>query len=236
MDLFKACARGALAVSALASTAAIAAPMPVYTSSVTVQYDPSAPTFCGPDCVFASASNNSSYTVKTGIDANYFYVDVQSTPNGNTDTSLQFANIYLGGSHVTNNLVVEVTNDRASTTDNPSAYTSLEGTGFSYTATLNDISFAMPLAFLENNPYGLNYGSVSAGDLLRVSYSQSFGYSLVAGANFDPVTRLGAQTVPAAAAAAVPETGTWAMMIPGMGAVGFAMRRRKAAKRVSFAG
>lgn len=38
-----------------------------------------------------------------------------------------------------------------------------------------------------------------------------------------------------AAAAAVPETATWAMMILGMGAIGFAMRRQKVTMRVSYA-
>lgn len=39
----------------------------------------------------------------------------------------------------------------------------------------------------------------------------------------------------AAAPGAVPEAATWAMMIVGMGAIGFAMRRRKVTTRVSYA-
>ena len=36
-------------------------------------------------------------------------------------------------------------------------------------------------------------------------------------------------------AAAVPEPASWGMMILGMGAIGFAMRRRKVATRVTYA-
>lgn len=223
----------ALVGSAIASTAAFAAPAPNYTTSVTVPYDPAAPSFCNPNCTSTAASNNSSYTVRTGIDATNFYVDVTSTPNASTDVSLQFANIYLGGTHVTNNPIIEVTNNRISTTDNPGAYTSLAGTGFTFSSTLNDISFAIPLAYLETNPDNLNYGSYQPGDLIRVSLSQSFGYSLVAGSNFNPTTRLGAQTIPTATAP-VPEVVTWAMMVVGIGGVGVAMRRRRVGTRVSY--
>lgn len=202
----------------LISTAAVA--VPNYTTSVTVPYDPNAGSFNGTG--FQSASNNSQYTVRTGEDATNFYVDVTSTPNANTDTSLQFSNIYIGGPTFTNSLIFEVTNNRVSTTASPGDYHSLAGTGFSYSATTNDISFALPFAFLENNPLGLNYGQVSPGDLVRVSYSQSFGYSLVFGGYFDPVNRLGAQTVPASA---VPEPVSLSLLGGGLFAAGLLRRR-----------
>ncbi len=42
-------------------------------------------------------------------------------------------------------------------------------------------------------------------------------------------------TATSSAVSAVPENATWAMMILGMGAIGFAMRRRKVATRVAYA-
>lgn len=46
---------------------------------------------------------------------------------------------------------------------------------------------------------------------------------------------LGAATAGDPAAGAVPEAASWAMMIVGMGAIGFTMRRSKVATRVSYA-
>lgn len=225
----------ALAAGVLGATVANAAP-PVYTTSVTVPYDRSAPDFCGPQgCVTAAASNTAAYTVRTGIDTSYFYVDVTVDPGAKAANIPQFSNIYLGGTNFTNNLVVEVTNGTVTTTDNTSVHTPIGGSDFSFTQAPNDISFAISLAYLESNPNKLNYGSVAPGDLLRISYSQSFGYALVFGGTFNPVTRLGAQIVPPSAAA-VPEPATWVAMIAGFGAVGFAMRRRQRARAgVAFA-
>ena len=56
----------------------------------------------------------------------------------------------------------------------------------------------------------------------------SYGFETTPNTGISPVTAL--------AAAAVPEPATWTMMIIGLGAVGFAMRRRgKVATTVSFA-
>ena len=213
----------ALGLLALCASVSATFAAPNYTTSVTVPYDPNAPSFTGSN--FASASNNSSYTVRTGEDSNFFYVDVTSTPNVNTNTSLQFSNIYLGGLTFSPGLIFEVTNDRVSTTTNPSNYYSLAGTGFTYTANLNDISFALPFSFLETDPLGIGFTKVQPGDQIRVSYSQSFGYSLVFGGNFDPVNRLGAQIVPAAA---VSEPMSFALLGSGAFGVGL-LRRRKSA-------
>lgn len=128
---------------------------------------------------------------------------------------------------MTNNLVLEVTNNRESTTDNPSAYTTLAGTGFSFTQSLNDIAFQIPFTYLEANPSNLNYGSYAPGDLIRISLPQSFGYSLVAGSNFNATTRLGAQIVPAATA--VPEPLTLSLFAAGLTGAA-AVRRRKSKK------
>ena len=223
-----------LGVAACAiATPALAAPN--YTTSVTVAYDPSQADYTGNG--FQSASNNSSYVVRTGIDSDFFYVDVTSTPNIATNTSLQFANIYIGGSNIANAFVIEATNHRAISTAPGSTYKELNGTGYTFSATQNDISFALPVSFLETDPLGIGFGDQQPGNLIRVSYAQAFGYSLVFGgaAPYNPTTRLGAQLIPTASGA-VPEPASWAMMIAGLGAVGFAMRRRRQAdSAVKFA-
>jgi hypothetical protein len=56
------------------------------------------------------------------------------------------------------------------------------------------------------------------------------GYSVANFGGFAGVTY-----TPVASAAAVPEPASWAMMILGIGAIGFAMRRQNVATRVSYA-
>ena len=66
---------------------------------------------------------------------------------------------------------------------------------------------------------------------VRLNLSQSLGYSVAGGTSYGP-NRLGSFSV---AAAAVPETSTWMMMIAGFGLIGAAARRRAARTSVSFA-
>lgn len=222
------------ALCAGSSVASIAVAAPVYTTSVTVPYDPQAESFGPPDYNYARASNNSSYTVRTAIDTSNFYVDVTSTPNPNTNTTLQFANVYVGGINFNTGLIFEVTNNRVSTTDDPGTYYSLAGTGFTFNAVPNDISFALPLSFLETNPLNIaGFNTQSPGNQVRVSYTQAFGYPLVFGGYFDPVNRLGAQIIPASDGA-VPEPASWALMLAGLGVIGVTMRRKQRAS-VTFA-
>ena len=197
-----------------------------YTTSTSVTYFPMAPesNFGAP----TNLSSTTNYTVRTGIDANNFYVDVTATPPAGSDISgLQFSNIYLGGIKLSPGLIFEVTNNRVSTTSAPGTYFSLSGTGFTFNAVPNDISFSLPLSFVENDPLGIGFTKQGPGDQLRVSYSQSFGYSFNGGPTYNSVTRLGAQTIPGAPA---PEPSTWAML--GLGVIGagiVTLRRRQRA-------
>jgi hypothetical protein len=223
------------AIVALATTTAAHAV--VYTTSVTIGYDPNAATsnFPGGSPGPGTTANETAYTIRTGIDATNFYVDVATSGNsGNDLTSYDFANIYIGGARFSNSLVVEVTNDRFAYNG---TYYGLAGTGFTYTSTGNpsagtaDISFVLPLAFLENDPHNLGYASphLTVGDQVRVSYAQAYGYSFVGGtANYGP-DRLGSQLIPAPA----PEPAAWAMMLVGFGAIGGIARR--SARRAAFA-
>jgi hypothetical protein len=216
-------AAGAATFAVLGATAASAVN---YDTAVTIGYDANAATsnFGSP----GTMNHETAYTVRTGIDSTNFYVDVTATPPDGV-TPDQFANIYIGGANFAKSLIFEVTNNRVSTTDAPGTYYSLTGTGFTYSASTNDISFALPLSFLETDPFGLGFGSIGTGDQVRVSYAQAFGYSFVGGtANFGSA-RLGEQFIPEAAPA--PEPATWAMMLVGFGAVGCGMRRRTVAIR-----
>ena len=172
-------------------------------------------------------NNETAYTVRTGADSTYFYVDITATPPAGT-TPDQFANIYLGGPTFSG-IVIEVTNDRFQNTGSGGPYYSLAGTGFTYSATVNDISFALPFSFLETDPDGAGFSLVHPGDLIRVSYSQSFGYSFDGGSTYyDPVNRLGAQIVPAAVAV-TPEPGTLSLV--GTGLMFCEFMRRRIARR-----
>lgn len=76
------------------------------------------------------------------------------------------------------------------------------------------------LAFSQAGAVHYGYAEVNGAQLV------SYGYETAA----DTSILTGAQQV-----AAVPEPATWGMIILGMGAIGFAMRRRKVSTQVRFA-
>lgn len=212
-----------IAFFALASAAHAA---PVYSTTTIVPYDPTAPSsnFSSPTL----GSNSTAYTVRTGADATNFYVDVTANPvAGVNDVSgLQFANIYVGGSTFSG-LVFQVTSDQVFTYGGSGPYPLLGtvNTGYSHSASTNDISFSIPFAFFESNELNIpGFTASSPGDIIRISGSQSYGYTYVGG--YPNPYRLGGQTIPNA----VPEPGSFAL--GGLGLLGLgvvAYRRRQVA-------
>lgn len=209
---------GILAAAMLFNGLAQAAP--TYTSTVTVNYDPGAPTsnFGTP----GSTSNVTAYEVQTGQDATNLYVRVLAIgPQAGAAAGVNFANIYLGGN---TSVGIEVTNNRAFIPGGNGTYFDLTGTGFSFTASAGDIAFALPFSFLKTDPLGMGFALLTdqpGSNFTRVSLSQSFGYSVAGGQADYGTNRLGAFTVPAA----VPEP--MAMALFGMALAGLGLARRR---------
>ncbi len=199
-----------------------------YTTAVVIPYNPSAPdsNFSAP----AASSNTTTYTVQTGSDATNFYANV-SAPVPSTDISgLQFANIYITSAGHTDGLIFSVGSNGSTSIFDLNSQTQLSMTataasGAAGSVATNNISLSVPFSFLESNPFNNGF-AVAPGDLVRISYSQSFGYTFVGGSGNYPVpTRLGGQLAPAAG---VPEPSTWAAMLGGVSLLGFVRRFRRA--------
>lgn len=108
------------------------------------------------------------------------------------------------------------------------------GTSFNNTA-FNGVDFS-GLTFaggatLTGFSLDTNLSGLTSSDISFTSNSIEFNASGLSFANAPYYVKLNLST----SSGAVPETATWAMMIVGMGAVGFAMRRRQTvAPRVSY--
>ena len=105
----------------------------------------------------------------------------------------------------------------------------------STSATGDFAEFQIPWIAFTTNVFGLGQPLVAAGGQLQLRTIQAFNY---AGANGDGVDLVaippfGFQTAPSAMGA-VPEPATWTMMILGMAATGFAMRRRLNISEANF--
>jgi hypothetical protein len=142
-------------------------------------------------------------------------VTERSDLGGTYNAGSLFANLYFGtgaSAYGGSDFGIEVTNDRAFIPGQAGFY-SLAGTGFSFTAnaTTGVITFTLPWAFLETDPLGMGFSTVSAANpdvLLRLS--QSLGYSVAGGiVNYGP-TDLGLEFLPPPAQ--VPEPGSLVLL------------------------
>lgn len=207
-------------------------------SSETILTDSTAP-----DSNFQAPTNSATagYTINL-LDTNGSLYGL-ITQTGGTSAG-PFANLYFdidpttgtGGSE----LGIEVANNRgfvAGTSD----YFSLAGLINSTSTTVNGLTtFEFSIAnsvFLDFIAGAAAQGYFGANGYtpqdVRLNLSQSLGYS-VAGGPSTGTDRLGTFSV--AAVAAVPEPGTWAMMLIGFGAMGVALRRRRRAQGLLQAG
>lgn len=199
--------------------------------SATVLYDPAAPTsnFGTP----GPTTSGAAYNVYTKSDATYAYVLLAQNGLGGSSAGA-FANLYFGTGATAfsgSDLGFEVTNSDVFF-PSTGASQSTAGTGISF-ASLNggsSIEFAVPFSYLESDPQNVGFSVLTAANPdLVLRLSQSFGYSVAGGATYGP-NRLGVVAAPFGSS--VPETTTWSMMILGMAAIGFAMRRQKVFTRV----
>jgi hypothetical protein len=200
-----------------------------HAGEVTVTYDPNAQenNFGDP----GPSSDTVAYTIDFSENAAGIYgtITERSDLGGTYNPGLLFANLYFGTgatASVTSDFGIEITNDRAFV-PGVSGYFSLAGTGFSFTenATTGVITFSLPWTFLETDPLGMGFSTVSAADpdvMLRLS--QSLGYSVAGGvANFGS-DDLGLVSLPGP----IPEPGSLALL--GIGFAGaWACRRRRTA-------
>jgi hypothetical protein len=184
-----------------------------------------------PENNFETPTNQSdivAYSISLSEDATNLYGTITERQDlgGTYNSGRFFANLYFGtgsSASATSDLGIEVTNDRAFTPGG-AGYVSLAGTGFSFTANAvtGVITFTLPWQFLETDPLGLGFTTVSAANpdvILRLS--QSLGYS-VAGGDTYGADRLGLEMLPVD----VPEPGSIGLLAAGLIGVAAAVRRR----------
>ncbi len=209
--------------TALIALAASAVAAPTYTTQATIGYDPNAPTsnFNSP----TNVANLTGYVVRTATDSTTLYVDVSTAGQPGSGSYPQFANIYLGGTTFSGIIIAATSSQAYNTNGNGTAY-DLSSTGYTFTSTPGDIAFSLPFSFFETDPLNMGFTKQNPGDFMRISYSQSFGYTFTGGTPLYGNNRLGAFFVPAAD---VPEPLSIALLGAGAAAVVVSRRRRSAA-------
>lgn len=101
------------------------------------------------------------------------------------------------------------------------------------TEQMNNVSFSA--VTLNGVAYNiLSQGQVEFRTLIADPIANGVQTLIVTGNSGGNASYSGTLSFAAAATGAVPEPAAWAMMILGMGAIGFAMRRQKVATRVSY--
>ncbi|MCA0361903.1 MAG: hypothetical protein LCH41_12735 [Armatimonadetes bacterium] len=181
---------------------------------------------------FVTNTELATYDVYSRADATHFYGLIVSKPADATQfaavSAVQFANVYFDTNPSTgSDLGFELSNNRAfkpgvsgyyndsdlfglvwAKTD-PGVYTSGATFGF---------EFAVPWAYLLNDPQGVGFPSVSVGSPVMWRSVQAYGYNFVNGNTINPGVGFGTFQ-------AVPEPATMTIL-----ALAAALKRRKAKK------
>jgi hypothetical protein len=222
---------------ALVASAALMAVSAAHAASVTTNtpWDPGAPTDLSQ---FVDGNENVAETVTYSNDPDGKGIDIviKTDPaglgNDNADASVgdQFTNLYFGDD--TNGAYVgfELGNSRAFTPgvagyfDYTSAlgitYTDTPGTTYANGGQASESQTFIPYSFFETDPLHMGFTKLAPGGVIQLRDIQAFAY---AGNNAGGGARFGTLTIPNA----VPEPATWALMIGGLGLVGYQLRRRE---------
>lgn len=172
----------------------------------TVTYDVSAPVsnFGTP----GTTNHTVAYKTYFRADSSYVYAAVAADPGSGVAPGgyYQFANLYFSTMAPSNgSIAMEVNNNRFFRGGVP-GYTDATGYAFWSSNSVDGvIEVAISIDFLKNDPLGM--GFATATNKLRFNLSQSFGYSVAGGTDYNemggPDERLGIVDIPAPAPACV---------------------------------
>jgi hypothetical protein len=190
---------------------------------------------------FGNGNENVATTTYFQADPNGkgFDVAIQTNPAGagmdNADASVgdQFANLYFGDPVNTSYIGFELGNSRAfepgvpgyvdyTTASSGILYADTPGMTYANGGTPSTIEAHIPYATYETLAAEFGVTGVGPGSTIQFRDEQAFSF---AGNNAGGGARFGSIIIPSA----VPEPNTWAMMLLGMGMLGFLLRRKREA-------
>ena len=197
-------------------------------ATASVSYDPTAPS-----SNFGAPTNSSAYIdYSIYLKASDGQVFGLIKPGSNGTSAGNFANLYFdtdpaaaNGSDIGFELSVANQNFFIAGVGSPGAVNDI-----SVAYGVDGLEFSIPNHYFISPVSGFSYAGFSlssVGSPVTLRLSQSLGFSVAGGATYGP-DRLGSVTLAPAAAGAVPEPASWAMMVGGFGLLGGAMRRRRA--------
>ncbi len=198
-------------------------------ATATVAYNASAP-----NSNFGAPTGESAYvaySIYLASQNGYVYTYLRADPSSGGASAGAFNNLYFDIDPANNN-GSDVGFELSAGTQNvfiPGLSGPVAASGITVSASGDGLGLeaAIPISYFTDAYPGLTYYPgqqfATAGSLVRLRLSQSFGYSVAGGPTYGD-NRLG--SVNLEPAAAVPEPASWALMIAGFAMTGFAARRR----------